>query len=128
MIKNTNINEESVNAVKEFQKKQINTNIFLHKIFLFFLICLDFALLSFIIIYKSKISEIKSKTNKNSSSISNDKDSIAQNRNEIDHKILNILANGFGGFYHFSFIFETKKEIDNAKNCIVEFYKQKNKN
>ena len=128
MIKNKNINEESAKAMKEFREKQIQSNIKLHIIFFALIMLLNIGLFIFIIIYKSKISEIKSKTNKNSSSISNDKDSISQNRNEIDHKIINILANGFGGFFHFSFIFETKKEIDNVKNCIVEFYKQKNMN
>ena len=65
MLKNTNINEESINAVKEFQKKQTNNNIFLHKIFLFFLLCLNLALISFIIIYKTKISEIKLRNDEN---------------------------------------------------------------
>ena len=65
MLKNANINEESINAVKEFQKKQTNNNIFLHKIFLFFLLCLNLALISFIIIYKTKISEIKLRNDEN---------------------------------------------------------------
>ena len=128
MKTNKNINEESARAMKEFHEKQIQTNIKLHILFFTLIMVLNIGLFIFIIIYKSKISEIKSRTNKNSFSISNDKDSIAQNRNEIDHKIINIIANGHGGSFHFSFIFETKKEIDNVKNCIVEFYKQKNIN
>ena len=128
MIKNKNINEESVKAMKEFREKQIQSNIKLHILFFTLIMLLNIGLFIFIIIYKSKISEIKSKTSKNSSSISNDKDSITQNHNVINHKLINIIANSLGGTYHFSFIFETKKEIDNAKNCIVEFYKQKNIN
>ena len=128
MIKNKNINEESARAMKEFREKQIQSNIKLHILFFTLIMLINIGLFIFIIIYKSKIAEIKSRASKNSFSISNDKDSITQNRNEIDHKILNVIANGFGGSYHFSFIFETKKEIDNAKNCLVEFYKQKNIN
>lgn len=126
MIKNKNINEESKKAMQEFHEKQIKTNIKLHKIFLILFLLLDFGLFYFILAYKSKISEIKKRTNKNSSSISNNKDSINQNRDDIEHKILNIIANSLRGSYHFSFIFETKKEVDTVKNYLFEFYKTKN--
>ena len=126
MIKNTNINEESVNAVKEFQKKQINTNIFLHKIFLFFLICLDFALLSFIIIYKSKISEIKLRNDENANNLFQRKNSFKQEKNEIQKKLVNIFSYLFSYSYYFSFAFETSKEVNLMKNSIKNFYKEQN--
>ena len=126
MIKNKNINEESKKAMQEFHEKQIKTNIKLHKIFLILFLFLDFGLFYFILAYKSKISEIKKRTNKDSSSISNNKDSINQNRDDIEHKVLNIIANSLRGSYHFSFIFETKKEVDTVKNYLFEFYKTKN--
>lgn len=125
MIKNKNINEESVKAMKEFHEKQIKSNIKLHIIFLTLIIILNIGLLIFIFIYKSKISEIKSKTNNNSSSINKDSDFIKENRNSIDHKIINIIANGYLGKYHFSFIFEKSSEVDKVKNTLVEYYKEK---
>ena len=125
MIKNKNINEESLRAMKEFRQKQIQSNIRLHIIFLIFIIFLNLGLIIFIIIYKSKINQIKSKTDKNSSSINTDKDSITQYNNEIQHKVVNIIANSYDGYYHFSFFFETAKEVDTVKNYIVQFYKEK---
>lgn len=124
MIKN--INEESARALKEFRQNQIRANIRLHIIFLILIILLNFGLFIFIIIYKTKISQIKSKADKNSSSISSDKDIINYSRSQIDHKMINIVANSYGGLYHFSFIFQTSKEVDTIKNYIVEFYKEKN--
>ena len=128
MINNKNINEESIKAMKEFREKQIQSNIKLHILFFILIMLLNLGLFIFILIYKSKISEIKSKTNKNSSSINNDKDSLAQNRNEISHKLINIMANSYSGNYHFSFILETSEQVDKVKNSIVEFYKEKNMN
>ena len=123
MIKNSNINEESIKAMKEFRQKQIQSNIRLHIIFLILIIFLNLGLIIFILIYKSKINQIKSKTDKNSSSINTDKDSITQYNNEIQHKVVNLIAISYEGFYHFSFFFETSKEVDTVKNYIVQFYK-----
>ena len=128
MIKNENINEESIKAMKEFKKKQIQTNIKLHIIFFILILLINIGLIFFIIIYKSKISEIKLKTNKNSSLIDNDKDSLIRNQNEISHKIVNILASSFDGKNRFSFIFDSTREALIAKNYIVDFYKTKNVN
>ena len=54
MIKNSNINEESIKAMKEFRQKQIQSNIKLHILFLILIILLDLGLLIFILIYKKK--------------------------------------------------------------------------
>ena len=128
MKTNVNINEESIKAMKEFRQKQIKNNIRLHIIFFTIILLLNFGLIFFIIVYKSKISEIKSRTTNNSNSISSDKDIINKRNTEIEHKMVNIMANSYNGLYHFSFIFETKKEVDIIKNYIVEFYKDKNLN
>ena len=69
MNKNENMNKESINAMKDFQKKQIKTNILLHKIIIFFLICINSCILAFIILYKSKISKIIAKNSKSSNII-----------------------------------------------------------
>lgn len=126
MKKIENINEESINAMMEFRQKQIQSNIRLHIIFFILTLLLNIGLLIFIIVYKSKISEIKSKTNNNSLSINSDKDSIIRNENQIQHRIVNILANNFGGYSHFSFIIENSKEMGTIKNYLVEFFKAKN--
>ena len=126
MIKKKNINEESIQAIKEFGEKQIQTNIKLHIIFLILIILLNLGLIIFIIIYKSKISEIKSKTNQNTSSINKDNDLLTENHNSITHKLINIIAHSYSRIYHFSLIFETKSEVDMVKNTLVEFYKEKN--
>ena len=81
-----------INAVKEFQKKQTNTNIFLHKIFLFFLLCLNLALISFIIIYKTKISEIKLRNDENANNLFESKKSFNKEKNEIQKKLVNIFS------------------------------------
>ena len=98
MIKNSNINEESIKAMKEFRQKQIQSNIKLHILFLILIILLDLGLLIFILIYKKKISDIKSKTDNNSSLINSDKDSLNYYNNEINHKVLNIVANSIDGY------------------------------
>ena len=120
-----NINEESAKEIKEFRKKQIETNIKLHIIFFFILLIINIGLLIFIVLYKSKISEIKSKTKKDSSLISVDKESIIQNNYQIEHKLVNILANGLGGYYRFSMIFETQKQVQTVKENIIEYLKGK---
>ena len=125
MIKNDNINEESINEIKEFRKKQIKANIKLHIIFFIILLIINIGLLFFIILYKSKISEIKSKTKKDTSLISIDKDSIIQQNNQIEHKIVNILANGLGERSRFSMILESQNQVQTVKNYIIEFFKEK---
>ena len=128
MKKIENINEESINAMMEFRQKQIQSNIRLHIIFFIFVLFLNIGLLIFIIVYKSKISEIKRKTSNNSLSINSNKDSIIRNENQIQHRIVNIIANSFGGYCRFSYIIENSKELSTIKNYIAEFYKGKNMN
>lgn len=125
MIKNDNINEESINSIKEFRKKQIQTNIKLHIIFFIMILILNIGLLFFIINYKSKISEIKLKTKKSTLSINTNKDTIIKNNNDIEHKLVNILAKGYEGNFRFSSILELSEEIQTIKNYIVDIFKNK---
>ena len=125
MIKNSNLNEESIKAMKEFKQKQIQSNIRMYMIFLIFMILVNLGLIIFIIIYKSKIKQIKSKTDKNSSTINNDKNYIINYNNEILHKVINIIANNNDWYYHhFSYLFENSKEVEIVKNSLIEFYKK----
>lgn len=128
MKEKLNISDESIKAMKEFRQKQIKTNIKLHIVFFIMTLLINVGLTVFIIIYKRKISEIKSRTNTSSDSINNDRDSINKRNTEIEHKIVNVMANSYNGFFHFSFILETKNEVDMVKNSLIEFYKGKNQN
>ena len=65
MMKKENMNDNSIKEMKNFQQKYKKSNIFLHKIALAFLCCLNFVLVIFIVLYKSKISNIKTKYDKN---------------------------------------------------------------
>ena len=60
-----NINQESIKSLKEYNKKEVESNIKLHKVFLSMIILVNIILVIFIIIYKLKISSIKSKSNIN---------------------------------------------------------------
>ena len=65
MMKIENMNDNSIKEMKNFQQKYKKSNIFLHKIALAFLCCLNFVLVIFIVLYKSKISNMKAKYDKN---------------------------------------------------------------
>ena len=128
MKKNINISDESINTMKEFRQKQINTNIKLHKIFLILILFINIGLTVFIIIYKRKISEIKSRSSNDSDSINSDRDVINKRNTEIEHKIVNVMAYSYNGLFHFSFILETKSEVDMVKKSLFDFYHEKNIN
>ena len=122
MKKNKNINEESAKAMLEFQQKTIAANIRLHIIFLILIIIINMGLFTFIIIYKSKITEIKSKTNINTSAINKNQDSIAKTQTDIEHKLLNIFSHTYNGVVHFSYILNTKKDIEIVKKNIIDYF------
>ena len=126
MKKNINISDESIKAMKEFRQKQINTNIKLHEIFLILILLINIGLTVFIIIYKRKISEIKSRSSNDSDSINSDRDVINKRNTEIEHKIVNVMAYSYNALFHFSFIFETKSEVDMVKKSLFDFYQEKN--
>ena len=67
--KNENMNKESILSIKEFRKKQIQTNIKIHIFVLIMIAIINIILIIFIISYKSKIRELKSKTNINSTNL-----------------------------------------------------------
>jgi len=122
------MNPESIKSLKEFNKKEIQSNIKLHKIFLSMIIIINIFLIGFIFIYKSKISDIKSKMGIHSSKIRENENYISSLNNAYSHKLVNILSisiNIFGN-YHFSLIFDTLEEVKNTKNLISSFTKIEN--
>ena len=124
MIKNNEkMNPESIKSLKEFNKKQVQSNIKLHKIFLLMVIVIIIFLFGFVVLYNSKISDIKSKMEIHTSKIRENENYISSLDNIYSHKLVNIFAisvNIFGN-YRFSLIFDTSEEVKNTKNLISSF-------
>ena len=118
----SNMNPESIKLLKEFNKKQVESNIKLHKFFLSMIIIVNIILVIFIIMYKLKISLIKSKSDINSLVLKDKTDYITSVYGSINHKLTNILAislNTYGNF-HFSMIFENSNEVNFVKEIIFK--------
>ena len=129
MIKNNEkMNTESIKSLKEFNKKQIQSNIKIHKIFLSMIIIINISLFGFIFMYKSKILDIKSKLEIHTSKIRENEKYISSLNSMYSHKLVNIfsLSINFFGNYHFSLIFDTSEEVKNTKNFISSFTKIEN--
>ena len=126
--KNEKMSPESIKSLKEFNKKQIQSNITLHKIFLSMIIIINIFLIGFIFIYKSKISEIKSKFETHSLKLKENEKYISSLDNINSHKLVNIFAISFNflGNYHFSLIFDKSEEVKYIKDLISSFIKIEN--
>ena len=118
-----NINEESINSLKDFRQKQIATNIKYHIIFIFLLILINIGLIIFIIFYKNKINSIKSKTNLYNSQLKSKDETLASTNNILMHKLVNIASLNEYGLVRFSFIFEKSEEFKTIQNIIYDFRK-----
>ena len=118
-----NINEESINSLKDFRQKQIETNIKYHIIFIFLLILINIGLIIFIIFYKNKINSIKSKTNLYNSQLNSKDETLASTNNILMHKLVNIASMNEYGLVRFSFIFEKSEEFKTIQNIIYDFRK-----
>lgn len=118
-----NINEESINSLKDFRQKQIATNIKYHIIFIFLLILINIGLIIFIIFYKNKINSIKSKTNLYNSQLNSKDETLASTNNILMHKLVNIASLNEYGLVRFSFIFEKSEEFKTIQNIIYDFRK-----
>ena len=118
---NNNINEESKSALKKFRQEQISNNIKYHIIFLVLIILVNIGFLIFILIYKSKISEIKNLSNSHFSSINSKDTELSQRKYSIDHKIVNIASLNKGSIFRFSIIFEKSEEFNLIKNLAYDY-------
>ena len=123
MKKSERMNNESVRSLREFNLKQIQSNIRLHIIFLSLIIIVNICLGVFIIIYKNKISQINLKSSKRHKIIDEGKKNITTFTNEIEHKIVNIFAKSLNvyGNLHFSMLFDKSEEVKMVKNFIRNF-------
>ena len=114
------MNPESIKSLKEFNKKRVESNIKLHKVFLSIIIIVNIILSIFIIIYKLKISFIESKSDTNSLTLKEKTDFITSVHGSTMHKLTNIFAismNAYGNF-HFSMIFENSDEVNFVKEIL----------
>ena len=118
---NNNINEESKSALKKFRQEQILNNIKYHKIFLVLIILVNIGLLIFILIYKSKIIEIKNISNSHFSSINSKDTELSKRKSSIDHKIVNIASLSMGSLFRFSIIFEKSEDFNFIKNLTYDY-------
>jgi hypothetical protein len=120
---NEKMNSESIKSLKEFRRKQIQSNIKYHIIFLIMIVTINLCLLYFIILFKNKISEIKLKSNQNTSLIKQNEQTISKNQNSIHHKLINIfsIVTNMYGNSHFSLLFEKSEEVTMVKNFIANF-------
>ena len=92
------------------------------------IIIINIFLIGFIFIYKSKISEIKSKFEAHSLKLKENEKYISLLDSINSHKLVNIFAISFNflGNYHFSLIFDTSEEVKYIKDLISSFIKIEN--
>lgn len=119
--KNNNINEESLNSLKDFNKKQILANIKYHKIFLAILFIINIGLTIFVIFYKLKINKIKSQTNSYTNQLNIDDEKLSNLNSILNHKIVNMASLNEFGLVRFSYIFETSDEFNTIKELIYKY-------
>ena len=87
--KTNNINEESINSLKDFRQRQIASNIKYHIIFICLLIIINTGLSVFIVFYKSKINTIKSRTSSYHTQLNSADESLSSKNNILMHKLVN---------------------------------------
>ena len=125
--KNENVNKiskESEIILKTFHQKQINSNIKLHKIFLFLIILIDTCLIFFTFFYKSKIVQIKQLSNTFKSTISSNNIEIGAEKTSLNKKLVNIASIGCFDAFRFSFIFDKSEDFNNVRKLIFDYEKE----
>lgn len=128
MKTNENIDEQSIESIKNYHAKRIKQNICLHKVCLIMLVTINIGLLIFAILYKKQISDIKTMRAKNFTNFDVYENLIFQKSKLMDKKVMNILANNINGKAHFSYLIENTDDLILIKNFIIDFYKEKGKN
>ena len=122
--KTNNINEESINSLKNFRQRQIASNIKYHIIFICLLIIINTGLSVFIIFYKSKINTIKSRTSSYHTQLNSADESLSSKNNILMHKLVNIGCLNQYGLVRFSFIFTTTEEFKTIQNIVYDYRKE----
>ena len=118
---NNNINEESKNLLKDFNKNQVLSNIKYHKIFIVLLFIINIGLAIFVTFYKIKINKIKSQTTSYHSQLNSGDEKLSSINSNLMHKIVNMACLNQFGLVKFSHIFETSEEFNTIKEIIYKF-------
>ena len=117
MEKNENMNQDSLTSMKEFKKKNIQSNICIHKICILMLTIINITHIIFLIIYKIKLKKIKQKISLHRSIITPLETKIKRSNALANKKIVNVASQTKKCY--FSFLFETIDEINTIKNLIL---------
>lgn len=123
---NENINQESLSSIKDLQKRNIKSNICLHKFCLYFLVIINGFLITFIILYKSKLSEVNSQLNLHKNELSHYEQKLENQKRTTDKKIINVVSQTPLGY--FSYIFDNCEEANMIKSLIIKKSNHKNIN
>ena len=121
--KENKIDEDSKNAITDYNTKKLLMNIMYYKIFLGMCILANIGLFIFIFIYQSKINEIECLTNSYSSQSSQKDKLYNELQSNIDNKLTNLIAVSERRNLFFSYSFLNQSEFDFVKNIIVEYHK-----
>lgn len=125
MIKNENMNKESIYSLIQFKIKQIQMKKKIYLFLLIFIILINIGLIAFIFLFKMRISDIKNRANQHYSLLKI-KSHLENNFIDyLDKKLVNIIISSYYGIPRLSIIFEKSIEVKMVKNHIVEFYKEK---
>ena len=121
---NNNINDASLNSLKDFNKNRILSNIKYHKIFIAILFIINIGLTIFVIFYKLKINKIKSQTNSYTYQLNTDDEKLSNLNSILNHKIVNMACLSQFGLVRFSYIFETSDEFNTIKEIIYNYHEE----
>ena len=122
------MNEESKLTLKQYRLNQVLINKKYYKLVLFISFVINIGLITFIYIYKAKISQIKNLSLNHSTNINSKNKELSRKNSSIDHKIMNIaaLTLSIKGNFRFSINFENSDEFNNIKNIIYNYMNKSN--
>ena len=113
-----NINEKSKMSLEEFNKKNMESNIFLHKIFLVMCILINIILLGFIIIYSYKITSLQQFEAYSKFDYKKKDQHLNLLEKEVSHKLVNIIFRCFNKDLCFSHTFHSQNEFDSTLDVL----------
>ena len=117
------MNEKSKSTLKKYNLNQVLVSKRYYSILLIICVLINIGLVSFIYIYKIKISQIKNLSINHSSNINFKNKELSRKSSSIDHKIMNIaaLSLSINGNFRFSINFENSDEFNNIKTIIYNY-------
>ena len=107
-----NINEKSKMSLEEFNKKNLKSNILIHKIFLVVCILINIILFIFIISYLYKISSLQEFETYSTFNYKIKDQHLSNMQKEISHKFVNLILRCYDKDLCFSHTFKNTTELD----------------